>query len=75
VNADKAAHDFAIPGETGFALHAILKASADPVVKTATFSAATGTFTVPARTTAVFEQLQTGAQGAGLACNTRVSEF
>jgi len=75
VNADKAAHDFAIPGATGFALHAILKASADPVVKTATFSAATGTFTVPARTTAVFEQVQTGAQGAGLACNIRVSEF
>jgi hypothetical protein len=29
------------------------------------------TLTVPARTTAVFEQLLSGAQGAGLHCNPR----
>ena len=40
-------------------------------MKTSTFAA--GTFSVPARTTAVFEQLQGAAQGAGLACNTRTS--
>jgi pullulanase len=73
VNADVKANGYTIPGATGFTLHPILQSSADPVVKTATFDGATGTFTVPARTTAVFEQLQTGAQGAGLACNTRVS--
>jgi pullulanase-type alpha-1,6-glucosidase len=69
VNADKASHPMSISGSTGFTLHTVLKNSADPVVRTASFSA--GTFTVPARTTAVFEQLQSGAQGAGLPCNTR----
>jgi len=71
VNADKVSRSYTLVGATGFTLHAIQQASADPVVKAATFSG--GTFTVPARTTAVFEQLQTGAQGAGVACNTRVS--
>ena len=71
INADKQAHDYSIAGATGFTLHSVLQGSADSVVKTAGFSA--GKFTVPARTSAVFEQLQTGAQGAGLACNTRVS--
>ncbi|MGX6607536.1 pullulanase-type alpha-1,6-glucosidase [Micromonosporaceae bacterium Da 78-11] len=37
-------------------LHPIQSASADPVVRTATFATATGAFTVPARTTAVFVQ-------------------
>jgi pullulanase-type alpha-1,6-glucosidase len=69
VNADKASHAMAVAGATGFTLHPILQNSADPIVKTASFSA--GTFSVPARTTAVFEQLQGGAQGAGLPCNTR----
>jgi pullulanase-type alpha-1,6-glucosidase len=69
INADKASHGMAVPGATGFTLHSVLKTSADPVVQTASFSG--GTFTVPARTTAVFEQLQSGAQGAGLPCNTR----
>jgi pullulanase-type alpha-1,6-glucosidase len=71
VNADKISRSYTVTGATGFTLHAIQQASADPIVKTATFTG--GTFTVPARTTAVFEQLQTGAQGAGVACNTRVS--
>ncbi|WP_224361521.1 pullulanase-type alpha-1,6-glucosidase [Hyalangium versicolor] len=35
-------------------LHPVLKESTDPVVRTASFAAGTGTFTVPARTTAVF---------------------
>jgi pullulanase/glycogen debranching enzyme len=69
VNADKASHAMAVAGATGFTLHPILQNSADPIVKTASFSG--GTFAVPARTTAVFEQLQGGAQGAGLPCNTR----
>ncbi|NUM44364.1 MAG: DUF3372 domain-containing protein, partial [Anaerolineales bacterium] len=52
---------FAIPedaglelGEMQFRLHPILAASADPVVQTSSYDAATGTFTVPGRTTAVF---------------------
>ena len=71
VNVDKVAHAVPVPGATGFTLHALEQASADPVVRTASFDGATATFTVPARTTAVFEQLQSGAQGAGLPCNTR----
>ena len=41
-------------GEASVALHPVQAASADDVVGEATFTAATGTFTVPARTTAVF---------------------
>ncbi|MGZ6144029.1 MAG: alpha-1,6-glucosidase domain-containing protein, partial [Myxococcales bacterium] len=68
VNADVASHAMAVAGATGFTLHTVQQNSADATVKTASF--ASGTFTVPARTTAVFEQLQAGAQGTGLACNT-----
>jgi hypothetical protein len=39
-------------------LHPVLKESTDPVVRAAAFDAGTGTFTVPARTTAVFMQGQ-----------------
>jgi hypothetical protein len=35
-------------------LHPVLQGSADPVVRTARFARSSGTFTVPARTTAVF---------------------
>ena len=68
LNATPQPQTVAVPGATGFTLHTVQQASADSVVKTASFAA--GSFTVPARTTAVFEQLQAGAQGAGLACNT-----
>ncbi len=37
-------------------LHPVQRTSADPVVRTASFAKATGTFTVPARTVAVFVQ-------------------
>ncbi len=37
-------------------LHPVLKNSADPVLRTASFDRATGTFTVPARSVAVFVQ-------------------
>ena len=68
VNADKVSHAMPVAGAVGFTLHTVQQNSADATVKTASF--ASGTFTVPARTTAVFEQLQAGAQGTGLACNT-----
>ncbi len=38
-------------------LHPVLAASVDPVIATATFDSATGTFSVPARTTVVFVDL------------------
>ena len=38
------------------ALHPVLTNSADPVLRTASFDAASGTFTVPARSVAVFVQ-------------------
>ncbi|MBT8227797.1 MAG: pullulanase-type alpha-1,6-glucosidase, partial [Dactylosporangium sp.] len=48
----------AVPGYTAadVVLHPVLAASDDPVVRTASFATATGTFTVPARTVAVFVQ-------------------
>nr|WP_241670593.1 pullulanase-type alpha-1,6-glucosidase [Streptomyces lavendulae] len=39
---------------TGYRLHPAQASGADPVVKTSGYTAATGTFTVPARTVAVF---------------------
>ena len=60
---------FTLDGAEGFTLHPAQQASADPVVRTAAF--ADGTFTVPARTTAVFVLPQEGAQGDGLPCNAR----
>jgi pullulanase-type alpha-1,6-glucosidase len=39
-------------------LHAIQRKSVDPVVKTARFDAATGAFTIPARTTVVFVEYE-----------------
>ena len=41
-----------IPGASGFALHPVLADSVDPVLRTAAF--ASGAFTVPARSVAVF---------------------
>ncbi|MEV5455967.1 alpha-1,6-glucosidase domain-containing protein, partial [Streptomyces sp. NPDC052535] len=39
---------------TGYRLHPVQAAGADPVVKESAYAAKTGTFTVPARTVAVF---------------------
>lgn len=44
--------------QTGFSLHPVQAASADTVIKTATFDQATGSFMVPGRTTAVFVQIK-----------------
>jgi pullulanase/glycogen debranching enzyme len=55
-NANDEPQTFTEAGLAGrmLALHPIQANSADPVVKTSTYDNATGTFTVPARTTAVF---------------------
>lgn len=56
---------------TGFELHSVLQNSSDPVVQTSSFSANanSGTFTVPALTTAVFVKPQGSSQGVGLAAD------
>lgn len=69
INADKVSHVITVPGGAGAVLHPVLAVSADPVVRTA--SVAGEVFTVPARTSAVFQLTQTGAQGTGLPCNLR----
>ncbi|MER2600127.1 MAG: pullulanase-type alpha-1,6-glucosidase [Caldilineales bacterium] len=60
VNANDTAQTFTDAAFAGadLALHPIQATGVDAVVKTASFSAATGTFTVPARTTAVFSDMQ-----------------
>ncbi|BCB78520.1 hypothetical protein GCM10022251_58660 [Phytohabitans flavus] len=55
-NATKATVTQPVPGMPGVdvSLHPILRRSADPLLRTATFDSATGTFTVPPRSVAVF---------------------
>ncbi|MDW8318929.1 MAG: pullulanase-type alpha-1,6-glucosidase, partial [Anaerolineae bacterium] len=55
-NANDEPQTFTEPATVGMnlVLHPVQRNGADPVVKTATFNPATGTFRVPARTTAVF---------------------
>ena len=55
-NANKDALTFADSGFNGkeYSLHPIQQNSTDPVVRTAAFDSATGSFSVPGRTTAVF---------------------
>jgi len=55
-NANKESLTFANSGFIGkeYSLHPVQQNSADPVVRTAAFDSATGSFTVPGRTTAVF---------------------
>ncbi|MFI1992656.1 pullulanase-type alpha-1,6-glucosidase [Actinoplanes sp. NPDC020271] len=57
-NATASAATQKVPSLAGakVALHPVQQSSADPVVRTASFAAATGTFTVPARTVSVFVQ-------------------
>lgn len=71
INARTVEQPFTVNGAQGFALHSVLQQSADMTVRGARFDAGSSTFFVPARTTAVFEQRQSGGQGAGLPCNAR----
>jgi pullulanase/glycogen debranching enzyme len=56
LNATKATVTQTVPGMRGVnaALHPVLKQSTDPLLRTATYDGATGTFTVPARSVAVY---------------------
>ncbi|WP_434567417.1 pullulanase-type alpha-1,6-glucosidase [Vibrio chagasii] len=64
INSTNESQSFKIAGATGFTLHDVQQNSADDIVKGA--SCANESFTVPALTTAVFVQAQSGTQGAGL---------
>ncbi len=63
-NARDEAVSFAVPALAGleFALHPEQADSADPVVRTSSYEAATGGFEVPARTAAVFLQKRAVAE-------------
>lgn len=57
INANKTAQSYTVgayAGNLNVTLHPQQATGSDPVVKSASFSASTGTFTVPARTAAVF---------------------
>jgi pullulanase-type alpha-1,6-glucosidase len=71
LNADDAAQSFTLAGANGYVLHPVLAdaTDADPVLAGASFDDGTDTFTIPARSYAVFVVPQAGAQGAGPACN------
>ncbi|MEE1674057.1 pullulanase-type alpha-1,6-glucosidase [Agarivorans aestuarii] len=68
LNATDEVKEFTIEGATGFELHEVQQNSADSVVSGADFMGST--FSVPARTTAVFVQPQNATQGAGLPVDT-----
>ena len=53
-NASDEAQAYQMPTSSEYHLHEVQANSADPIVRTATFDRSTGTFYVPARTTAVF---------------------
>ncbi|HEV2913880.1 MAG TPA: pullulanase-type alpha-1,6-glucosidase [Pyrinomonadaceae bacterium] len=55
-NADDQSHNFQAAAFTGkpLALHPVLAASHDSIVRTASFNSGAGSFSIPARTTAVF---------------------
>ncbi len=69
INGSNSAQSHTILTASGFQLHSIQQTSADATVQTASFTANanSGTFTVPALTTAVFVKPQGASQGAGLA--------
>lgn len=68
INGTENDYTHTIPTASGFELHPTLMASVDPAMANALFTAGTdeGSFTVPARTMAVFVKPQGGTQGEGL---------
>ncbi|HEX7185941.1 MAG TPA: pullulanase-type alpha-1,6-glucosidase, partial [Thermoanaerobaculia bacterium] len=67
LNAQDAAVTYALPGPcAALELHPLQAASADPVVRTASFNAGTCTFSVPARTAAVFWVVRPAAEQLAL---------
>ncbi|MCG8418083.1 MAG: pullulanase-type alpha-1,6-glucosidase [Proteobacteria bacterium] len=73
INANDEAQSFVVPGASQFYLHPVQSLfSQDLIVRNASFDDAADRFSIPARTTAVFIQPQSGGQGVGLPCNVRV---
>lgn len=74
INANKIAQDLTIPWMAGVnaTLHPTLAAAGDPVVLSSGYDAATGTFSVPARTAAVFVSDGTAA-GAAVTFNVNAT--
>jgi len=67
INTRPAQAEFVLDGASGWQLHPVQAASADATVRAATFSGST--FTVPARTAAVFIKPQGGTRGDAPGCN------
>ncbi|WP_299085311.1 alpha-1,6-glucosidase domain-containing protein [uncultured Paraglaciecola sp.] len=76
VNGTSVEQSHTILTASNFELHNAQQTSADSVVQTASFveGANSGTFTVPALTTAVFIKPQNGEQGPGLAADVTLSQ-
>ncbi|MGB0899797.1 MAG: alpha-1,6-glucosidase domain-containing protein, partial [Psychrobium sp.] len=68
INGTALEQSYTVPTASGFELHAIQQASSDFIVQSSNFVAGanSGTFTVPALTTAIFVKPQNGNQGVGL---------
>lgn len=68
INGTTVEQSYTVPTASGFELHQVQQASSDVTVQMSSFiaDANSGTFTVPALTTAVFVKPQNGNQGAGL---------
>jgi pullulanase len=78
INATDETQTFAIAGTalegTDWTLHDVIAQGQDPRRSAMQFDAGTGTFTVPARSTAVFIDDQNGAQATGGLCNDKQPE-
>lgn len=76
INGTSSEQSHTILTASSFELHNMQQASADSTVQTASFveGANSGTFTVPALTTAVFVKPQAGVQGVGLAADVTVNQ-
>jgi pullulanase len=68
INGTSTEQSYTVPTASGFELHVIQQTSNDLTVQSSSFTADanSGTFTVPALTTAVFVKSQGDSQGAGL---------
>jgi pullulanase len=76
INGTSSEQSHTILTASGFELHDVQQVSADSTVQTASFveGANSGTFTVPALTTAVFVKPQNNTQGVGLAAEVTVNQ-
>ena len=76
INGSSSEQSHTILTASNFELHSVQQTSADTTVQAASFVAGanSGTFIVPALTTAVFIKPQLGAQGVGLAADVTINQ-